>query len=313
MTTILKNIRLWKDAFKSVIYGATSGSSSAPEFGDWTDSLTINPRSGCAGNIPKIIWFYWDKPERPDLVRATIERVRRLNPDHEIRVIDLESAAGFIDASFLKRADLRPQHKSDLIRLELLAKYGGIWSDATCIYNEDFSWVQHVSREKSPDLIAYYRNKDTFDRNFPILESWFLACPPEAGFIVAWKDEFRKVIDVGSHEYFNRIRERADFSEIRQGITRGEYLVVYFAAQIAMREMGNCGFYLRKAEDSPYLYQDMVKWDREWMATYLCRLRCPDPVPPVIKLTHSNRYLLPFMISHGLVRKDSILGQFLKG
>ncbi|NHN92261.1 glycosyltransferase family 32 protein [Acetobacter sicerae] len=307
-----RKIRFWKDAFKSIIYGITTRSPYPPEFKGWTNTLDINPHSQSDSNIPKIVWFYWDQKEKPDLVRATIDRVCLLNPDHEVKIIDTENASEFVDASFLSRNDIPQQHKSDLIRLELLAKYGGIWSDATCIYNENFSWIQHISQEKSPDLIAYYRNKDTFNKNFPIIESWFLACPPNNNFITEWKNEFKKVINTGTHEYFNSLKKMPNFNDIKQGITRGEYLIIYFAAQVVMRKTEKPSFHLRRAEDSAFLYQDMLNWNREKIAAYLCRLRQPNAVPPVIKLTHSNRYLLPFFISHGLVKKNSILSNFLK-
>lgn len=302
---------LWKDAAKCVLYGFSARNGSAPEFSGWSDTIVTNSLPQPESTIPKIIWLFWDGAEKPPLVRATIERIRSLNPDYEINLLDTGTVSRFIDDSFLTRSDITLSHKSDLIRLELLAQHGGLWIDATCIFNENFKWVHEASKSASADLVAFYRAQDTHNLSFPIIESWFLACSPANRLICAWRDEFRKILDSGSKNYFLSISKRSDYEAIRQGIERVEYLIVYLAEQIAVRTIDNPRLFLRKAEDGPFLYQQLVRWDRERIATLLCRLKAPTSPPPVIKLTHSNRYLLPFLIRAGLIRSDSILGQFL--
>ena len=306
-----KELRLLKDAAKCIYLGVLSRDRTSPSFKGWTDTIVSNSILGTHSNIPRVIWLFWDTTQKPPLVECTINRVRLLNPDHELRVLDSETLSDYIDSSFLTRNDVTLSHKSDIIRLELLAKYGGFWLDATCIFNEDFSWAHTASAENSSDLVAFYRDQDTYDRGFPIIESWFMACPPNDEFMVAWRDEFRKVLKSGSKGYFDEIESRSDFTELKQGIQRPEYLVLYIAAQIILRKVPEARLFLRKAEDSPYLYQQNVKWDRVRVATALCRLKAPSPLPPVVKLTYSNRYLMPFLIKMRLVKQDSILGKFL--
>lgn len=302
-------LRQAKDTLKAILYGACG--QPIPEFKGWTKTITEGDKDGNITTIPNIIWFFWDSTKKPDIVLATIARVRRLNPKHDIRVIDSSNLSHFIDTSFMDRKDVSIQHKSDLIRLELLNAHGGIWCDATCIFNESFDWVHHESTSRNLDIIGYYRARDTIDDRFPILENWFLATPKNNRFIENWLKEVRNVVFLGVEKYFSEIKHRSDFSEIEQGSNRGSYHAVYFAAQIAMRETDGFSGSFRRAEDSPYLYQEAINWDREKMAAILCRIRSPSPVPPVIKLTYSNRYLIPIMQRLKLVKKNSILGNFL--
>ncbi|NHN86476.1 hypothetical protein GOB93_17815 [Acetobacter musti] len=305
-----KDFRLWKDAAKAVLYGIARRNIPVPEFSGWHETIATG-RSARSYKIPAIVWFFWDREERPALVGATIRRVQELNPDYDVRVLTPATMGRFIDASFMDRRDITVAQKSDLIRLELLSRYGGIWCDATCFFSENFSWVRAAINDRSCELAGFYRDQDTADRRYPVIESWFLASPPDSLFMSEWRDEFRKILTLGSDEYFKELSNRSDYEQIRQGIERPQYLMIYLAAQIAMRKVSPA-LYLRRAEDGPFLYQQAVKWDREKIATLLCRLTGLRSVPPVIKLTHSNRYLLPFMIRYGLVRKGSILGQFLK-
>ncbi|GBR01240.1 glycosyltransferase family 32 protein [Acetobacter oeni] len=301
-------IRIIKDTVKSIVYGFSR--QSLPEFTGWHDNLVAGIKRKTTASIPKIVWFFWDKEEKPSLVSATIKRVQELNPDHEIRFLNNKNISQYIEVSFLHDASIMPQHKSDMIRLELLHLYGGIWCDATCIFHESLDWLHKANIENSSDLIAFYREQDTRNTDYPVIENWFLACPPAVPFIRVWRDEVRKIISQGAAAYFKDISNTPAYNDLRQGITRPEYLVTYLAEQVALRAQ-RPSFYLRKAEDGPFLYQQFVNWDRERIATILCRIKMPAKVPPVIKLTHSNRYLLPFLIRFHLVRKDSIAGRFL--
>jgi hypothetical protein len=306
-----EKLRLLKDAAKCIYFGAFSSNKLPLYFKGWTDTIVLNSEPSSHSSLPRLIWLFWDTPEKPPLVKSTIARVKSLNPDYDIRLLDTKNISSYIDSSFLSREDITLSHKSDIIRLELLARYGGFWLDATCIFNEDFSWAHAASAENSPDLVAFYRAEDTYDPRFPVIESWFMACPPDNEFMILWRDEFRNVLKLGSKGYFDHVKGRSDFAALKQGIQRPEYLILYIAAQIVLREGPPARLFLRKAEDSPYLYQQQVNWDRVKVATVLCRVKAPSPLPPVVKLTHSNRHLMPFLMKMRLVKQDSILGNFL--
>ena len=58
------------------------------------------------------------------------------NPDWRINYIDLDNLKDYcddIDYIYDKSKDIKPQHKSDIIRLSLLKNHGGVWADATLL------------------------------------------------------------------------------------------------------------------------------------------------------------------------------------
>lgn len=71
-----------------------------------------------------------------------------------------------IPPAVLKRVPLGKAHFSDILRVALLARYGGAWVDATCLPGQDFpAFVQQVS---SKGFFAYQRNEDG------AISNWFL-------------------------------------------------------------------------------------------------------------------------------------------
>lgn len=106
---------------------------------DFEDSFAgDNPYPGnFEGLIP--IWMCWwqGKDEMPELIRACIESVRRNAPTNcKVIVITLDNVneyVTFTDSVIDKfnKGIISLTHLSDLLRVELLYRYGGMWIDAT--------------------------------------------------------------------------------------------------------------------------------------------------------------------------------------
>lgn len=89
---------------------------------------------------PKRIWICWFQGEEnaPDIVRMCISSVKEAFNDYDIIVITDKNIDEFIQIpQYIKdkkqKGIIKPTHFSDLIRLELLVKYGGIWLDSTVL------------------------------------------------------------------------------------------------------------------------------------------------------------------------------------
>ncbi len=70
----------------------------------------------------------------PEIVKLCLRSWRRFNPEWKIIALDRHSLEKYLDAStldYFKRKDLTIQAVSNIIRLCLLTKYGGVWVDAT--------------------------------------------------------------------------------------------------------------------------------------------------------------------------------------
>lgn len=85
--------------------------------------------------FPKIVWSLWLQGEEnaPFIVKHCIASWRRENPDWKVIVLDKSTIYDYIsiDMPREKFDSMSPVEQSDLIRLLLLEKFGGVWTDAT--------------------------------------------------------------------------------------------------------------------------------------------------------------------------------------
>jgi Capsular polysaccharide synthesis protein len=137
-------------------------------------------------NVPKFIWMMWFNglEEAPDIVRACISSWRRRHPGWTLRVITRKNLHEFLDIEKLtgKRVDkLSIIVLSDIIRVNLLATYGGVWSDATCYCAKPLEeWLPEYM---SSGFFAFRRPGP--DREF---SNWFLVAEPENLLIRRFRD-----------------------------------------------------------------------------------------------------------------------------
>jgi hypothetical protein len=137
--------------------------------------------------VPKIIWSLWLQgwDSASDLVRTCAASWSRLNPGWEVRHL----TKTHVDQLFFNAAsnthllerDIPPEALSDVVRLELLARYGGVWADATtyCLAPLD-EWL-------GPAVASGFF---AFDRLGPdrMLSTWFLAADIPSPVISRWRD-----------------------------------------------------------------------------------------------------------------------------
>lgn len=133
-----------------------------------------------SGAPPRRIWMLWHDGEAaaPPLVRACIESWRRLNPGWEVVVLDHAAACGLVDLSHMP-PDAGLSHHADMLRVDLLAREGGVWADATCLCARPLdAWLPARMTE---GVFAFARPAP--DRP---AASWFLAARPGAPLMAAW-------------------------------------------------------------------------------------------------------------------------------
>jgi hypothetical protein len=160
----------------------------------------------------KIIWMYWHQgwEQAPDLVKQCAESWRLKNLDYEIHLLDRDSVTDYISlpkAITFRRKKLTIQKNSNLIRLALLSKFGGVWSDASVFCNRSLGgWLG----EYYDSLFFAFRNPGK-DR---LLANWFLAAESESVILQRLYARYSK--------YF------ADNSFSNQGTALGKMFVNYF-------------------------------------------------------------------------------------
>ena len=88
--------------------------------------------------VPKIIWSCWWQGEEnlPPVVKRCFESVHKYCPDYEFRLITENNLHQYIDFpdyiwKKYRKGIISRTLLSDLLRIGLLSRYGGIWLDAT--------------------------------------------------------------------------------------------------------------------------------------------------------------------------------------
>lgn len=100
----------------------------------------LDPAVGADGRMP--VWICWWQGEAhaPEIVKKCLRSIRENLPEDkaDIRVITFENYNEYVffSDSIVKRfhdGALSLTHLSDVLRAQLLCRYGGLWLDATCL------------------------------------------------------------------------------------------------------------------------------------------------------------------------------------
>lgn len=128
--------------------------------------------------IPRKIWILWFQglSEAPFLVRKCIDSWVKENLNWEVVILDENNLSKYVVLDLPENilANLPLNKKSNVVRLHLLSKYGGVWADATtfCMKPLD-KWIDDCT---TSGFFAFY--KPARDR---IMSNWFMVsekgCP----------------------------------------------------------------------------------------------------------------------------------------
>ena len=125
----------------------------------------------------KIIWICWWQgiENAPELVQKCYSSVCRYYSDWDIRVITFENYSKYVDfpqyiIDKWNDGKITHTHMSDLLRLELLIRHGGLWLDATILATSR-DIPQSIINS---DLFFYQTLKPGADGHSVLLSSWML-------------------------------------------------------------------------------------------------------------------------------------------
>jgi len=151
--------------------------------------------------MKKIIYILWlqgfDNP--PDVVNQCINSWEYYNPSWKIILIDNKNLNNYIEfEEFIDKSLIYDYTAlSDIIRILLLKKYGGLWVDATTFCNKPLdNWLLSFIKE---GFFAF--NKPTPDR---LLSTWFIYAEKENYIIDLWFNQTLQYIKINKkpHTYF---------------------------------------------------------------------------------------------------------------
>ncbi|MGN1203332.1 MAG: capsular polysaccharide synthesis protein [Eubacterium sp.] len=131
------------------------------------------------------IWVFWwtGEDSAPEIVKACIRSIRRNANGHDVVMLDRSNYQNYITLPkvIIDKHDkgiIGHAHFSDIIRLSLLSKYGGMWIDATVFISQPIP--EAVFEEQFYTMKTYNPNSEFFsksrwagyflsgDKNFPL-------------------------------------------------------------------------------------------------------------------------------------------------
>lgn len=261
--------------------------------------------------IPKIIWIYWNNhPIDSPTVEICLAEIKRLHPDYTIFVLHKETLSEYLPNFPLEILKKSPALSSDLIRLKLLAEYGGFYLDASTLLSENLDWARELQQQDGSEAVLYYTDENTTDLKYPMLESSFIGATIGSTFIKEWLKEFELCLSAhSSKEYMDKFGN-FDVAEFPLEL---EYYPVYLTAQVVMRRNQNFRLSIIRAEDDFFLYSLGIRknWGEMAMAEILLLNKTPDPKPKTVKLIRYARRRLDFYIKRGMYKEGSWMGDLI--
>ena len=123
----------------------------------------------------KVVWAYWDGPVNK-IGKKCQESWKKYLPDWTVIVLNKNSIKDYSLILPDNYEELNIQLKTDIIRLNMLYKYGGVWLDYTILLKESFSWlIDFVDSQKTGNYFQPYLGGGSEMKYIP--SNWMIVCP----------------------------------------------------------------------------------------------------------------------------------------
>lgn len=150
-------------------------------YSTYKDDIFAYKKTNEFQDVNKIIWTCWLQgvDNAPEIVQACINSVSQsfYDYDYSMKVITKDNFSQYITLpkyiiEKLEKGIITNTHFSDILRIELLYKYGGIWIDSTVFVSDNCDDMKHILN----DDIFIYKQISLDNRAFsPIIcSSWLI-------------------------------------------------------------------------------------------------------------------------------------------
>ena len=163
------------------------------------------------GAVPPRLFAYWSSPEIPEFAAACFAAMRQTNPAWNFTILSSDNfdalglapppqpPVGTVDTS-------HEQHMADWYRVEVIAKYGGVYMDAT---NVNFLPLENWVNVSSPAVQGFGRPANTVQLGADgalreEMENWAFAAPLGSAFVARWRHHFAEALSEGTDAWAAR-------------------------------------------------------------------------------------------------------------
>jgi hypothetical protein len=173
--------------------------------------------NNCDADIPRIIWFFWHSglETAPAIVKICFTSWVKQNPDYSVVLVTGESAEYGDCMSSFRQSELIPiQKRSNLLRLHLLNRHGGVWVDATLFCRRPLS--EWLPGEQKHGVLFCENYPSRRDR---VLANFFIGAVPQHPLLLEWHQ--------AASDFFTRPLRHKFSTDHEERITRvGKYLAL---------------------------------------------------------------------------------------
>ncbi len=229
-----------------------------------------------SNTVPKIIWTYWDNDNNiPELVKICQATWKKNAPNYIINNVNKNTATNWVNMP-KDWENLPAYRQSDIIRLLLLEKYGGIWIDASTLMLKNLDTFLNKN-----DLTLFLTPSSTFQN--PVFENWFISSPPHNKIIKNWTNE--SIYAIYNKDIY--IKESPEFN--KKTVNDHSYLICHLALkniyEKQKEDFKNATIY--ESNKTAFYYHEKYNWKD--IAYNLLREESYDPDKLIIKFRGPDR------------------------
>lgn len=269
---------------------------------------------------PKILWSYWSGEKSP-CAEACKKSWNKHASNFTINTLDPKTIKDYLPDFPSLPKEIPTQQFSDLVRLMLLERYGGIWIDHSTIVTQPLDWAIDLLNRNQSEAVAFHNEfPDEYhsDHDRPIIENGFIAAIPDSKFISDWRSKYQDCIE--SSDYKNFFRGQKDFDDLTRNFVKKDrdyidYFVCHIAAQDVMRHPEKYRLTLINAEHEYFfIYYNVSppRNKRRYAEELLLTKEQNQPLPRLIKIPGGHRNRIDEYIRYGCYHNQSILGCYLQ-
>ena len=259
---------------------------------------------------PRVIWTYWRQADMPPIVNLCVASWRHFYPGFTIHVVTPRSVNDFLPDLDLAKVKWihSAARESDVVRLHLVAKFGGVWLDASTLLNAPMPFVEGVYAAKGPAFVGFYHNGYVQVPCWPMIEGWAFAARPGSVFMKRWLQAF---FTDTPNEPEGMSQALARNRHIHaQNMRAVHYLYIDFATQIVIQgttdpvALRDLSIRVSGGERGPFLFLDDNKWDSTVaVARMQHEFLRPGSVYTMFKLRNKERRVVTQEIVDALTAK----------
>jgi hypothetical protein len=148
------------------------------------------PPPARAATLPPRIWLYWGQgwDSAPEVCRLCLDSWRRWNPGHEVRALDAAAAEALLGPPGLDLSVFPDRVRANLLRLRLLARFGGVWADATLLCTAPLAaWLPLVTQHSACFLFGVPQAEK-------LVATWFIAGNGHSPLLALWCELFAALL-----------------------------------------------------------------------------------------------------------------------